>query len=526
MSTDVFISYTRVDLDVADSLARALDAVSLRVWWDRRLLPGDDIDQVIHRVLAETTVVVAVLSPSSIASDWVMWELSQARRNGVCIVPILVRGVQPDRLPSSFDSNHALVLSSENGQASLGPIAKRVRDLVELQPATRERGTADPETRDARRRLAIAAAHTARQTSAAIAGSRVDGSDAASDLDPAPNRRDRVSAANYSTSDGLVSFLERHGIAIAFTSPQSGTLFMLGRSGGRSLTVHEGSFRHAMGLHRAGDILLLATRAHVYRLENSLSDGQGNEEVFTHCFVPMVSHPVGALDVHDVGMNREGDVVFVNTRGNCLAAVSRSQQVRPIWVPFFISEMTLGDRCHLNGLAMLDGAPAYVTAASRSDVFDGWRGQRSDGGIVMDVKRNAIVCEGLSMPHSPQVYAGTLWLLNSGSGELGFVEGADNGCGRFVPVARCPGYTRGLAFHGDYAIVGLSRPRYDDFSGFELEHHFEDARSESWCGIQIIETSTGRCVEWFRIDHRVAEIYGVAALPNVTRPRSVRPMSD
>src|SRR5262245_22301809 len=130
------------------------------------------------------------------------------------------------------------------------------------------------------------------------------------------------------------------------------------------------------------------------------------------------------------------------------------------------------------------------------------------------------------MPHSPQVYAGKLWLLNSGSGELGFVEGADTDHGRFVPVARCPGYTRGLAFPDEHAIVGLSRPRYDDFSGFELEHRFEDVRSESWCGMQIIEMRTGTCVEWFRIDRQVGEIHGVAVLPNVRCPRSVRPMSD
>jgi AbrB family looped-hinge helix DNA binding protein len=106
------------------------------------------------------------------------------------------------------------------------------------------------------------------------------------------------------------------------------------------------------------------------------------------------------------------------------------------------------DRCHLNGLAMKDGRAAYVTAVSSSDVVDGWRDHRAGGGIVIDVNSNEIVIGGLSMPHSPRWYQGRLWLLNSGTGEFGYV---DVDAGRFVPVSFCAGYLRGLAFHGDFA---------------------------------------------------------------------------
>ena len=71
----------------------------------------------------------------------------------------------------------------------------------------------------------------------------------------------------------------------------------------------------------------------------------------------------------------------------------------------------------------MDGArPAYVTAVSRSDVADGWRERRRDGGIVIDVASGEIVASGLSMPHSPRLYDGKLWLLNSGTGEFGTVD--------------------------------------------------------------------------------------------------------
>lgn len=59
-------------------------------------------------------------------------------------------------------------------------------------------------------------------------------------------------------------------------------------------------------------------------------------------------------------------------------------------------------------------------------------------------------------------WLGKLWLLNSGTGELGHVDLAS---GSFVPSCFLPGYARGLAFTGDYALVGLSKARNQSFSG-------------------------------------------------------------
>ena len=95
---------------------------------------------------------------------------------------------------------------------------------------------------------------------------------------------------------------------------------------------------------------------------------------------------------------------------------------RLFWKPPFISKLAAEDRCHLNGLAVRDGEVAFVTATSRSDVVNGWRARRAEGGIVIDVGSGAIVTEKLSMPHSPRWYDNQLWVLNSGSGHLGTVD--------------------------------------------------------------------------------------------------------
>jgi len=117
-----------------------------------------------------------------------------------------------------------------------------------------------------------------------------------------------------------------------------------------------------------------------------------------------------------------GRLVFVNTLFGCLATASETHSFIPLWRPPFLSKLAAEDRCHLNGLTLRDGWPAYVTAVSTSDVADGWRDHRRDGGVVVDVRADTIVAAGLSMPHSPRWHGDRLWLLNAGSGEVGFVD--------------------------------------------------------------------------------------------------------
>jgi uncharacterized protein (TIGR03032 family) len=123
------------------------------------------------------------------------------------------------------------------------------------------------------------------------------------------------------------------------------------------------------------------------------------------------------------------------------------------------------------------------------------------------------------MPHSPRVYRNKLWLLNSGTGHFGFVDLAT---GLFEKVAFCPGYLRGLAFSGDYAIVGLSKSRDNKtFSGLELDNNLKSSDGEARCGLQVIDLRKGDCVHWIRIEGIVKELYDAVVLPRVTRPQAL-----
>lgn len=340
---------------------------------------------------------------------------------------------------------------------------------------------------------------------------------------------DGAADSGYSMSNGLVARLRSLDIGLAVTSYQSGLLYMLGRNpqtGG--LNVHQTPILRPMGLAPALDgSLVLAAGFHLIRFINALQPDQRANAIFDTCYVPRTVHLTGELDAHDVGLDTAGRTIFVNTRFNCLATISDRYSFEEVWRPPFISALVDEDRCHLNGLAMRDGKPAFVTAVSRSDTIDGWRDRRADGGVVIDVETGEVVCDQLSMPHSPRLHNGRLWLLNSGTGELGTVElPKGGGIGHFEPLVFCPGFLRGLAFSGRYAFVGLSKPRYKRFEGLALDERLKATDSEPWCGVQVIDLEHGNCVDWFRIDSSVAELYDLTVLDGAMCPMAVSPSSS
>ena len=322
----------------------------------------------------------------------------------------------------------------------------------------------------------------------------------------------------YSMSGGFHEFLARSKISLALTSYQSNKLYLLGRNPKGGLMVNEQAFPRAMGLRFHKGELLLSSLGHIIKMRNILKPDQWINETFTQCFVPRQAYFMGDLDCHDVGVGKNNEILFINTRYNCIATTSEIDSFKEVWRPFFISKLVPEDRCHLNGMAMEDGEIKYVTAICRSDTIDGWRDRRSNGGIVMDVQQNTIICEGLSMPHSPRIYKNKLWVLNSGTGELGTVNQEKK---KFEALAFCPGFLRGLAFHGNFAFVGLSRPRYERFEGLPLDGMLKERDSEPWTGIQVIDITTGTCVHWFRMDGPVSELYDVELLPDVLCAKSV-----
>lgn len=323
-------------------------------------------------------------------------------------------------------------------------------------------------------------------------------------------------------SSRFAEWLAEADVSLSLTTYQAGRLFFVGRKPDGGVRAHERMIEQCQGLWTDGRSLWTSGLYMLWRFENMLRKGETTPTGADRKFVPVEGRVVGRIDVHDIGLGKIGGTrrpIFVNTLYSCLATFSDTASFRPLWRPKFISALAAEDRCHLNGLAMDGTRAAFVTAVSRSDVADGWRDRRRDGGVVIDVATSEIVAEGLSMPHSPRLYDGRLWLLNSGTGEFGTVDPAG---GTFTPVCFCPGYARGLAFVGRYAVIGLSRPRRGGtFAGLVLDQRLIDKDAAARCGLVIVDIDSGNMVEWLRFEHTIDELYDVAVLPGVRAAEAI-----
>lgn len=327
--------------------------------------------------------------------------------------------------------------------------------------------------------------------------------------------------AGVEASPGLVSWMMRHRASLVCSSYQTGRLLFIGsrRNGAASFT--RAQFPGAMGLFAVPQRIYVAGRAAIWRLENTLKPDEVVDDRFDRLFVPRNAQITGNLAVHELVVEPSGRIVFVNTKFSCLATVSMTHAFRPLWRPSFISRLAPEDRCHLNGVALDGEHVRYATACSTTDIVDGWREHRGDGGVLIDVTSDRIVADGLSMPHSPRPWGGFVWLLDSGSGHLCRI---DPQTGRRENVAFCPGFLRGLAFMDRYAIVTLSLPRHGRFQGLALGDELTRRNARAWCGVMIIDTRNGDVVEWVRFDSE-SELFDVAAVPMTRCPMGLAPDS-
>ena len=316
-------------------------------------------------------------------------------------------------------------------------------------------------------------------------------------------------------SRGFPQWLDRFDTTIAVTTYQIGKLILFGVKPDGRLRIFNRNIGRCLGMAGDGEGFWVASGFNFHRFSNLAARPGPELAEGDALFVPRLTYYTGDVDAHDVGIDRDGRPIFVNTLFNCLARPSATGSFEPIWKPSFITRLAAEDRCHLNGLAMVDGEPGYVTAVSETDVFDGWRDRRRDGGVVIDVRMDETVCGGLSMPHSPRWHDGRLWLHNSGTGEFGFIDSA----GHFEPVTFCPGYLRGLSFMGGYAVAGLSLPRDSrTFSGLTLDDRLSQQGVEPKCAVWFIDLQSGDVAHALTFGGMIAELYDVVALPGFKNP--------
>ena len=332
---------------------------------------------------------------------------------------------------------------------------------------------------------------------------------------------------HYHHSDTFAPLLQQLNVSLLVTTYQANKLLVV-RATQSGLSTLVRTFERPMGVAVDGHRMALGTRNQVWFLRNAPDIAPRVEPAGQHdaCYLPRSCHITGDIGVHELAWaetrsqepgdgSQKAELWLVNTRFSCLCTLDPDYSFVPRWRPPFITALAAEDRCHLNGLAIVEGRPKYVTALGETDTADGWRAGKPHGGCVMDVPSGQVVVRGLSMPHSPRWHDNRLWVLESGTGRLLCME---LGGWRQQTVIDLPGFVRGLAFAGPYAFVGLSKVRatsaMDDVPLARWRHRLI-------CGVAVVDLRTREVIALLQFQTAVEEIFDVQLLSGRTFPEVV-----
>lgn len=279
------------------------------------------------------------------------------------------------------------------------------------------------------------------------------------------------------------------------------------------MTVFDRTVPSVTGLATAQDGRILYAAAHGRLIRFAASAG---DRGFDRNYLPRMLWYTGDVDAHDVAVDDQGPVLAA-TAFDALVRPSEDHSFEIAWQPPFVAgEARHGDRCHLNGVATRDGSLYAATLTAATTAPDAWKDQRIDGGQVWSIPEGRPLAEGLCMPHSPRWHDGALYLHESGHARLIRLTGS----GRIEPVVDLPGFPRGLAFIGRFAVVGLSRPRTSgSLQRLPFVKALRARRQQPRCGLAIVDLHTSRVVEHLDIEGElIHELYDVALLPSTRRP--------
>ncbi len=333
-------------------------------------------------------------------------------------------------------------------------------------------------------------------------------------------------------TNNFPEILRQLNISLVISTYQAGKVIIL-RADDQQLNTHFRLFPKPMGIAVDRHKIALGCNNQIWELNNVPAVAAKLEPIGKHdaCYLPRRCHITGDIDIHEMewGGANKSQLWFVNTRFSCLCTLDQNYSFVPRWRPNFVTALTPEDRCHLNGLAMVNHQPKYVTALGETDSMGGWRANKANGGIVMDIVSNEVISRGLSMPHSPRWYGDRLWVLESGRGSLSVgdrktstkLSGTSQShytTGKLQTVTTLPGFTRGIDFYGSLAFIGLSQVRETAvFSGIPLTEKL----NERICGVWVVNIETAQTIAFLKFEDAVQEIFAVKVLPNLRFPEII-----
>ncbi|NOZ36205.1 MAG: TIGR03032 family protein [Chlorobi bacterium] len=323
-----------------------------------------------------------------------------------------------------------------------------------------------------------------------------------------------------SYSPQFAELLHNLGISLIISTYQAGKVIILSSVEKDKLIQLPRTFDNPMGIAVEKKALAIATKNEVVVLRNA--DGLGkryplNPGKYDGIFVPRAKYYTGNIAMHDMEFIAN-KITGVNTLFSCLCNIDDKYSFTPFWKPPFISELVSEDRCHLNGTATENNSIKYVTALGKTNTLQGWRNNKMSGGIIMEYPSGEIITEGLGMPHSPRVYDGKLYVLNSAQGELIRIN-TKNGTSEVI--CNLGGFARGMSRYGDYLFIGVSKLRHNSAVFRDLP-----IAEKSFAGVVAVYLPYGSIAGQLEYTMSVDEIYDVKVLEGLKRPSILSDSSE
>ena len=332
-----------------------------------------------------------------------------------------------------------------------------------------------------------------------------------------PNASKAMAPFSCSFTPQLPELLQQLNCTIALSTFQAGKVILISAKNENELVQLPRTFKKAMGIAIEKNKMAIATKNEVILLKNSKELAfhyPKRSGTYDAMWMPRGTFYSGGVDIHDLHFGKEGELWAINTSFSCLCIINAEHSFTPRWQPHFISKLASEDRCHLNGLAMQNGEPMFVSALGKGDAAQSWRENITSGGILMHIPSNEIILSGLAMPHTPRIYDGKLYCLLSAAEKLICIDPEN---GTYDEVAHIPGFVRGMAKYDDYLFIATSKLRKNS-STFR---HLKIAEKADVASVVVLHLPTGAVVGKLTYHASVDEIYDIQILPEMVRPNII-----
>ncbi len=331
----------------------------------------------------------------------------------------------------------------------------------------------------------------------------------------------KISPFSFKATNNVPKILVDLNLTLAISTYQAGKVIFISAIDESTISQLPRDFNKPMGICLKNNFLAIASLGEISIFKNIpelAKDYPPQPKTYDSLFFPRATYYTGMVDIHDIAFTKN-ELIGINTQYSCICKIDQNFSFTPFWKPNFITELVPEDRCHLNGMAMVDDEPLYVTALGQTNFAEGWRSSKTNGGVLIHVPTNKIVLENLAMPHSPRVYNGFVYVLLSATGQLLKYDPQN---GRHEIISELGVFVRGMQIFENYFFIGFSKIRKSS-SGFKDLPIAEKAVD---AGILIYDLNKNEIIGRVQYENSVDEIYDVSVILNSSRPGIVTPQKS